>query len=241
MIDIVNQTKQRLSVLDRKMYKVLADGGFSSGFNYARLEADNLEGYVSLYGQYNQQREGFTYDAEHDTYTCRQGKVLSNKGIKSDHGYFNFHYRSSATDCKKCPIKQSCCGKSPRKKMTFTAFRNHFSRMNQRLQSPIGRKMKRLRMSTVEPVFGSLINYFGLKRINAKGKIAAHKCMLMSAAAYNLKKYIKFLKPRKAEVKQLELRKRMAGNYRLLVKEMRNIINLQTQLSMWSINITGSV
>lgn len=64
-------------------------------------------------------------------------------------------------------------------------------------------------MSTVEPVFGSLLNYFGLKRINAKGKVAAHKCMLMSTADYNLKKYLHFLKPGKAGVQRLALRKRM--------------------------------
>ena len=42
------------------MYKALADGGFSSGSNYAALEAAHIEGYVALYGQYHKQREGFT-------------------------------------------------------------------------------------------------------------------------------------------------------------------------------------
>jgi hypothetical protein len=80
----------------------LAASAVRSGFNYARLEAGNLEGYVSLYGQYNNQREGFTYNAEQDIYVCSQGKMLLNKGIKSDGGYFNYHYRSSVTDCKGC-------------------------------------------------------------------------------------------------------------------------------------------
>lgn len=241
MIDIVNKTKQKLSILDRKVHTILADGGFSSGFNYALLEADHLEGYVSLYGQYNNQREGFTYDIREDVYHCDQGKVLSNKGIKSDGGYFNYHYRSSVTACKGCSIKESCCGKSPRKKLTVTAFRNHYSRMEQRLKSPMGQRMKRLRMSTVEPVFGSLINYFGLRRINAKGKNAAHKCMLMSASAYNLKKYLKFLKPRKVVVKHSALGRRMIHNCKLLIEKIWNIIKLQIQLSLWSINITGSM
>jgi hypothetical protein len=30
--------------------------------------------------------------------------------------------------------------------------------------------MKGQRMATVEPVFGSLLNYYGMKRSNAKGK-----------------------------------------------------------------------
>jgi hypothetical protein len=35
-----------------------------------------------------------------------------------------------------------------------------------RAESAKGRRMKLLRSSTVEPVFGSLINYTGLNRIN---------------------------------------------------------------------------
>ncbi|MEK6482489.1 transposase [Catalinimonas sp. 4WD22] len=192
--------------LDLKMYKVLADGGFSSGFNYALLEADHLEGYVALYGKYKSQREGFTYNVDQDLYLCKQGKKLVNKGVKTYGGYFNYYYFSSESDCRNCPIVRACCGKSSRKKLTVSAFRNHFDRMGSRLTSSLGQRMKKLRMSTVEPVFGSLINYFGLKRINAKGKVAAHKCMLMSAAAYNLKKYVKFLRPRKVEVNQLAMR-----------------------------------
>jgi hypothetical protein len=98
----------------------------------------------------------------------------------------------------------------------------------------MGKRMKKLRMSTVEPVFGSLINYFGLKRINAKGKVAAHKCMLMSASAYNLKKYVKFLRPRKVEVNQMTLRRRITHNYRFKIEKIRSVIEWRTQSSMWT-------
>jgi hypothetical protein len=47
--------------------------------------------------------------------------------------------------------------------------------------------MKRLRQSTVEPVFGSLAYHYGLKRINVIGKTGAHKVMLMAATCFNLK------------------------------------------------------
>ena len=51
--------------------------------------------------------------------------------------------------------------------------------------------MKRLRQSTVEPVFGSLVQYYGLNKINVLGKQGAHKNMLMAAIAFNVKKYLK--------------------------------------------------
>jgi hypothetical protein len=51
--------------------------------------------------------------------------------------------------------------------------------------------MKRLRQSTIEPVFGSLVHHYGLSKINVLGKAAAHKVMLMSAICFNLRKYLK--------------------------------------------------
>ena len=230
LLNIVTKTKQKLKELDRKVQRVLADGGFSSGSNYAMLEANHIEGYINLYGQYTKEREGFTYEAQRDVYRCTQGKELKNKGIKAAKGYFNYYYWARTQDCRQCPVKQDCCRSANRKVLTFTAFRNHFDRMEKRLESSLGRRMKRLRMSTVEPVFGSLLNYFGLRRINAKGKKAAHKCMVMSATAYNLKKYLKLSRPRKVAVKQLALRGKTAYNYRIMTEEIWMTIKLQTQL-----------
>jgi hypothetical protein len=70
--------------------------------------------------------------------------------------------------------------------------------MQERVESKEGKKMIGRRMSTVEPVFGSLLNYYGMKRSNAKGKQAAHKFMLMSAAAYNLQKLLSYFNHPKA-------------------------------------------
>ncbi|MCF0075540.1 transposase, partial [Dyadobacter sp. CY261] len=44
---------------------------------------------------------------------------------------------------------------------------------------------------TVEPVFGSLTQYYGLNKIPVLGIDGAHKTMLMAAIAFNIKKYMK--------------------------------------------------
>ncbi len=54
--------------------------------------------------------------------------------------------------------------------------------------------MKSKRQSTVEPVFGSLLNYYGMRKVNTKGIKQANKIMLTAATAYNLKKLLKFSK-----------------------------------------------
>jgi hypothetical protein len=56
--------------------------------------------------------------------------------------------------------------------------------------------MRQLRQSTVEPVFGSLIQHYGLRRTNVRGHAGAHKTMLLAAVAYNLKKLLKHRPPR---------------------------------------------
>ncbi|NEU70101.1 hypothetical protein GK091_24710 [Spirosoma agri] len=52
--------------------------------------------------------------------------------------------------------------------------------------------MKRLRHQTVEPVLGIRVEYYGLRKVNVRGKPGAHEMMLMAAVTFNLKKYMKF-------------------------------------------------
>ncbi|MDC1265879.1 transposase [Flavobacteriaceae bacterium] len=64
--------------------------------------------------------------------------------------------------------------------------------------------MKRKRQSTVEPVFGTLTQFMGLRKINTLGIQQANKVMHLSAMAYNLKKYVKFTqKLARSEAKSL--------------------------------------
>ena len=52
--------------------------------------------------------------------------------------------------------------------------------------------MKYKRSSTVEPVFGTLTQFMGLRKINTIGIKQANKVMHMAAIAYNIKKQLKF-------------------------------------------------
>jgi hypothetical protein len=53
----------------------------------------------------------------------------------------------------------------------------------------------RLRASTVEPVLGSLITYYGLRHISKKRQDGAAKVLYLAAMAYNMKKYLGALRP----------------------------------------------
>ena len=53
--------------------------------------------------------------------------------------------------------------------------------------------MKGKRQSTVEPVFCALTQVKGLRKMNTIGIEQVNKVMHLSAIAYNLKKYLKFI------------------------------------------------
>ena len=90
------------------------------------------------------------------------------------------------------------------KQISITAYRAEYERNIKRLKTDKRHKAKR--MSTVEPVFGTLINFLGLRKVNTLGQKGAHKCMLMAAAAFNLKKLLKYArKPQRIMAKHLEI------------------------------------
>ncbi|MFC4096402.1 transposase [Euzebyella saccharophila] len=83
---------------------------------------------------------------------------------------------------------------------------HEYARNIARVESPKGPYMKGKQQSTVEPVFGTLIEFMVLRKINTIGFKKANKAMHLSAIAYNLKKYLKFeLKRSKSGERKLAL------------------------------------
>jgi len=193
--DIVKRLQSRLWKQGLVFENCVADTGYSSGENYAFLEQQNLKSFIPPHGTYKGGPDGFTYIKEHDHYVCPQGKVIPFTKIFNDYrtGTRKKEYRARKHVCIDCPIRSSCLGKSAQeKKFSVTFYRAEYQRNNKRVDSPQGRYMKSKRQSTVEPVFGTLTQFMGLRKINTIGLAQANKVMHLSAIAYNLKKYLKF-------------------------------------------------
>lgn len=190
---IVENTRIRLEKCGVRVENILADAGFSSGENYKKLEEKGLHAYIPAHGQYEGGRDGFTYERETDRWKCPNNKYLTFKKVKPDpKGNYFRHYRTCRRDCRECLLKQQCIGKQHECQLRVTIYKDYYDRAIQRVKSSIGKRMKYIRQSTVEPVFGSLINFYAMNKINTRGINLAHKCMLMAAIAYNLKKYMKY-------------------------------------------------
>ena len=190
---IIENTSKRLDKFGLHMDSVLADTGFSSGENYKKLEESGIRAYIPAHGQYQGGREGFSYETNEDRWKCPNNKYLTFRKIKTDAKGNQFRlYYTKRSDCKDCQLKAQCIGKQPECRLLITIYKDYYERTIKRVNSSFGRRMKYLRQSTVEPVFGSLINYFGMRKVNTRGIDLAHKSMLLSAIAYNLKKYMKY-------------------------------------------------
>lgn len=67
-----------------------------------------------------------------------------------------------------------------------------YERMYQKIHSRKGRRMKKIRSATVEPVLGTLLGFCGMRKVYTKGIDLANKHVLLACAAYNIKKWMRF-------------------------------------------------
>lgn len=198
--NIVIQTRENLSEHEMRPGDILADAGYSSGEALKFLNDENLEAWIPNFGQYIPERPGFIYNKELNQYSCvKEGghkAILSYKGEKTDSkGYVKRSYRSSKRDCRTCPLRVQCCGKKTNfKKIDDSIHKELYDKMHEKptQNEKRAKQMSKIRSKTVEPVLGSLLNFYNMRRVNTRGIKQANKHVLMAALTYNLLKYVKF-------------------------------------------------
>ena len=191
---IVRQLKKRLWSYGLHWQDILADTGYSSGENYSFLEQQGIVSYIPPHGTYKGGPEGFTYIKEGDYWLCRNNKRVTFRKVKIEekNNIKKKQYFTTTRDCKGCPYTESCIGKCKERRIEITYYKEEYERAIARIKSKRGKYLKTKRQSTVEPVFGTLTQFLGMRKVNTLGISGANKCMLLSAVAYNLKKYLRF-------------------------------------------------
>jgi transposase len=196
---ILSQNINNLKLNEITAEQILADTGFSSGTALAYCTANNIDAYIPNHGQYKYSREGFVYNAVLDQYECTRGNLAILPYRKTIQDYDNNSkkvYRSDNSKCKGCPLRSECIGKSDFKKIEHTIHKPHYDAMHEKIQTPYAKRIMKKRGSTVEPVLGTMLNFLNLKRVNTRGIRGANKHVMMAALTYNLKKLMKFKRPK---------------------------------------------
>ena len=185
--------QQRLRANELPLRALPADAGYANGPNYARLEAAHITAWIPVFGQYKPEMVGFTYDRATDAFSCPEGKALPfQKYDTNQDGGWHKIYWATCQDYQQCPRKPTCVPGAKRKQINRSIYDAAYRRAGQRQPSRRGQRKRRVRQGTVEPVFGSLLHHYGLRRMNVRGHAGAHKTRLLTAVAYNLKKLLKY-------------------------------------------------
>lgn len=227
--EIVNKTKQRLLQHGMHLKNALSDAGYSSGENYFYLNQENINAYIPLLGGALLGSEGFVYDEENDCYICPNKKILKGSGRIADDGKGNpvRKYYSLKSDCDICPLRDKCISeKAKTKKVQHSYYKPLLEQAKERATSIKGKRMKIRRSATVEPVWGTLINFTGMKRINPRGLSAANKCLILAATCYNLKKWMKHI-PKDSNAKLNALSKEAAKGLSTAINTLLKAIRPQ--------------
>jgi hypothetical protein len=197
---IVGQTIENFSESGISVKEVPADTGYSSGESLGYPEKQDITAYIPPYGRYKSEREGFTCIQQEDCYVYSQGNHLSFTVIKEDsrRGLLYRRYRCSSPECGQCPIKRQCTGNAHCKQPEDSIDKPIYDRAYRRIKTPVGKRMKNLRSSTVESVLGTLLFFRGTRKVYSKGIVSASKHVLPVVSAYNLKKYMSWKGLKKA-------------------------------------------
>jgi transposase len=192
--NIVGQTLDNLRENSIEVNEVLADSSYSSGETYKYLEEQGITAYIPVRSSYKAEKEGFSYDEKSDCFVCKAGSKLTYRGIRQQDGRETFEkiYGSSAEHCRDCPFKPQCSPNRSSKRVAVPFYRHYYDAAYERMKTFEGKQKKRRRMATVEPVWGTLLNFMRMKKVYTIGNALAHKQLLMAAATYNLKKLMLF-------------------------------------------------
>lgn len=203
----------------QKVDAVLADGNFATGPVLEKLDEHGTEAYMPTSatrsddnpairpdptqpvaeagrkklpkrGKYFS-RNAFIYDPEADQYYCPMGNPLAPyKTGKNKNGADCTYYRAEA--CAGCPVAADCVNakKTPFRTLVRDEYEPLREATAQRMATPEGRAIYRIRAPGIEGMFGVIKAILGIRRFQTRGLQNVRTEWDWITTAYNLKKLL---------------------------------------------------
>lgn len=131
-------------------------------------------------------RKEFEYNDAQDNYLCPNGKLL--KYARTDRDGYR-HYKSKASDCAGCPLRQNCISGSARiKSVTRHLWHDSRERMDSQRLTPWGKALYKRRKETVERSFADAKQLHGHRYARLRGVEKVREQCLLAATCQNMKK-----------------------------------------------------
>jgi transposase len=173
--------------------RAIGDSTYGTVDNIRALEEAGIRAYVPLsdvgkrpgfFGP-----EAFTYDAEHDVYTCSSGTVLRFRG--NHYAARARAYQAPASACNACPIKERCTDSQKGRIFTRSFDEEYLDRVRGYHETAAYHRAIRKRSVWVEPLFGEAKQWHGLRQFRLRGLPKVNIIGLLIAAGQNLKRLLK--------------------------------------------------
>lgn len=141
----------------------------------------------------------FDYDPEADEYRCFEGQILSYKTTTRE-GYVA--YESDKSVCANCPSREKCLYESktsgeisPDQTRTIRRhIKEHYAdEVRAFLKTDKGKNLYKRRKETVERSFADMKELMGLRYAHYRGSHSVKAQVLITGAAYNIKKLARLL------------------------------------------------
>jgi transposase len=165
--------KQAIENVGEAPKKTVADTGFWSQ-DSLQFAKDHLpDTYIRESDQYKDVHAGFTYNAEQDTYTAEDSRVLKFWTEREDGGRHYRIYRARGKPKKEIWVRQDG-------ELTLA--------MREKMATPEGQEIYNRRRAIIEPVFGHMKVAYGLRRLLLRGLSGASIEFHLACIAHNMGK-----------------------------------------------------
>ena len=154
----INRVEKDFNILPKKT-TVCTDGLYMSK-DITELDKKGYNLLMPTYGMQKSKIEkfdtlNFKYNENKDHYICPEGKSLNFLRKNKDKKYeYTLMYKCS--DCTTCPDQLACCKKNKYKTILALPHSKLVNRIKDKMQSPEGRAIYKLREQTVERSFGDI-------------------------------------------------------------------------------------
>lgn len=193
---------ERLNVIQEKfdlnIKNVGADRGYDTTPIHHGLKTLEITGYITPTQSntaYNTTSyKEFTYDYKNDTYICQNQKILSFTHIRHSSERYSKVYSAKAKDCKVCPFREQCFGKTATKRTIERPIAHELLEANKiRAKTTEYKMVQKLRRVWCEGSFGTMKTKHNLFKTYKRGIQKILEQCLFSALALNLKRMIKVM------------------------------------------------
>ena len=197
-----------------KVEEFLADRFYGNGEFYKFLDNLNITAYIPIrresFNQGHGSNIGFSYDKTKDTYTCKQGHVLTPYKNPVGAAGNTYVYRMLGGHCKTCPIKDNCLsGKGQLKDKTKKINRNineeYINKAKEHSTTSEFKAHVHERFWKMEGLFAEGKENHCLKRAKYRGIDKVQVQVKMSSIVQNMKRILKHTESRLKGPKAAEM------------------------------------